>query len=54
MYAPVVWRVTGYSVPLAPPARAYCDAMLALPPMQEWRAAARAEAETLPQFEMGP
>jgi hypothetical protein len=25
-----------------------------LPPMQEWRAAARAEAETLPQFEMAP
>jgi len=54
MYAPVVWRFTGYSVPLAPAARAYCDAMLALPPMQEWRAAARAEAETLPQFEMAP
>ena len=54
MYAPVVWRFTGYSVPLAPAARDYCDAMLALPPMQEWRAAARAEAETLPQFEMAP
>ncbi len=54
MYAPVVWRFIGYSVPLAPAARAYCDAMLALPPMQEWRSAARAEAETLPQFEMAP
>jgi glutathione S-transferase len=54
MYAPVVWRFIGYSVPLAPTARAYCDAMLALPPMQEWRSAARAEAETLPQFEMAP
>ncbi len=54
MYAPVVWRFIGYSVPLAPAARAYCDTMLALPPMQEWRAAARAEAETLPQFEMAP
>jgi glutathione S-transferase len=52
MYAPVVWRFTGYSVALAQAARAYCDAMLALPPMQEWRSAARAEAETLPQFEM--
>jgi len=31
MYAPVVWRFIGYSVPLAPAARAYCDAMLALP-----------------------
>jgi glutathione S-transferase len=54
MYAPVVWRFVGYSVPLAPAARAYCDAMLALPSMQEWRAAAAAEAETLPQFEMAP
>jgi glutathione S-transferase len=54
MYAPVVWRFVGYSVSLAPAARAYCDAMLALPPMQEWRSAARAEAETLPQFEMAP
>ena len=54
MYAPVVWRFTGYSVPLAQAARAYCDAMLALSPMQEWRSAARAEAETLPQFEMAP
>jgi glutathione S-transferase len=54
MYAPVVWRFIGYSVPLAPAARAYCDAMLALPAMQEWRAAAAAEAETLPQFEMAP
>ena len=54
MYAPVVWRFTGYSVPLAPAARAYCDAMLALPPMQEWRAGAGTEAETLSQFEMAP
>jgi glutathione S-transferase len=54
MYAPVVWRFTGYSVPLAPAARAYCEAMLALPSMQEWQAAARGEAETLPQFEMAP
>jgi glutathione S-transferase len=49
-----VWRFTGYSVPLAPAGRAYCDTMLALPPMQEWRSAAGAEAETLPQFEMAP
>ena len=38
MYAPVEWRFIGYSVPLAPAARAYCDAMLALPPMQIGRA----------------
>src|SRR6266853_717637 len=54
MYAPVVWRFIGYSVPLAPAARAYCDAMLALRPRAIPASAARAEAETLPQFEMAP
>ena len=51
MYAPVVWRFAGYSVPLGASARAYVDAMLALPAMREWQAAAVAESVTLPQFE---
>jgi glutathione S-transferase len=51
MYAPVVWRLAGYSVPLGASARAYVDAMLALPAMREWHAAAVAETVTLPQFE---
>ena len=51
MYAPVVWRFAGYSVPLGASARAYVDAMLALPAMREWHAAAVAETITLPQFE---
>jgi glutathione S-transferase len=51
MYAPVAWRFAGYCVPLRPLARAYVDTLLALPGMQEWRAAALAESEVLPQFE---
>ena len=43
MFAPVVWRFETYAVDLPPAARSYADAMLALPAMQEWAAAARAE-----------
>jgi glutathione S-transferase len=43
MYAPVVTRFRTYSVPLPPDAQAYCDAIWALPDMQAWIAAARAE-----------
>jgi len=51
MYAPVVLRFRTYEVELPPECRAYADAMLALPAMQEWIAAAGAETESLPQFE---
>jgi glutathione S-transferase len=51
MYAPVVWRLHGYSVPVSAVTRAYLDAMLALPAMRDWQAGAFAEAEVLPQFE---
>lgn len=51
MYAPVVWRFAGYSVPLGAAGRAYVDAMLALPAMREWHAAACAETEVLPHVE---
>jgi glutathione S-transferase/heme-degrading monooxygenase HmoA len=47
MYAPVVWRFITYDVALDDVARAYCDAMVALPAMKEWEAAAIAEAEAL-------
>ncbi|MGO4727870.1 MULTISPECIES: glutathione S-transferase family protein [unclassified Inquilinus] len=43
MYAPVVFRFDRYGVPLDPACRAYVDAMLALPAMQRWVEAARAE-----------
>ena len=51
MYAPVVLRFRTYAVDLPPEARAYADAILALPAMQDWIAAAVAETESLPQFE---
>jgi glutathione S-transferase len=47
MYAPVVTRFTTYGVALEGTARAYADAILALPPMREWFAAAKAEHWTI-------
>lgn len=44
-YAPVVTRFETYAVELPPVARAYADAVLRLPAMQEWIAAARRETE---------
>jgi glutathione S-transferase len=47
MYAPVVTRFNTYGVALEGTARAYADAILALPPMREWFAAAAAEPWTI-------
>jgi len=43
MYAPLVTRLDTYSVDLDGPARAYVDAILALPAFQEWRSEALKE-----------
>lgn len=43
MYAPVVARITSYGIPIDEGARAYVDAIWALPAMQEWKTAALAE-----------
>lgn len=43
MYAPVVSRFVSYGIALDPVTAAYRDAVLALPPMQDWLAAAAAE-----------
>lgn len=43
MYAPVVTRFQSYGVPLDPVSAAYRDAVLELPAMREWYAAAAAE-----------
>ena len=51
MYAPVATRFKTYSVELSSPAQGYANALLALPAMREWYAAAAAETEILPQFE---
>lgn len=45
MFAPVVWRLHIYNVPLPPVAAAYRDTMLAHPAMIAWRADALKEAE---------
>jgi glutathione S-transferase len=52
MYAPVVLRFRTYEVDLPKAARSYYDAMLELPAMREWIAAAEREAESIPQFDM--
>ena len=52
MYAPVVLRFRTYEVELPADCRAYSDAVLALPAMQDWIAAAMAETESLPQYEL--
>lgn len=45
MYAPVVWRLHIYNVPLPPLAAAYSEAMRAHPAMQAWYAAGILESE---------
>ena len=52
MFAPVVLRFRTYEVELPRAARIYYGAMLALPALQEWIAAAERESESIPQFDM--
>jgi glutathione S-transferase len=47
MFAPVVWRFRTYDVELEGSARAYYEAMLALPAMKEWEQGAIAEVAAL-------
>jgi glutathione S-transferase len=49
MYAPVITRFNTYGVELHGAARAYADAILTLPPMQEWFAAGKAEPWSMPE-----
>lgn len=51
MYAPVVWRFHTYAVEVSPAARAYMQAVMALPAWDEWRRAARQEPWVLPHDE---
>jgi glutathione S-transferase len=51
MYAPVALRFQTYGVTLAGAAKAYADAVLALPALHEWVADAVAETERIEQFE---
>ena len=51
MFAPVVFRFRTYEPPLSAASRAYMEAMLALPAMREWSAAAGREAEVLSKYD---
>lgn len=52
MYAPVCTRLRTYHVPMDASGQAYCGAILALPEMKEWIAAARAEPEDVEELEI--
>jgi glutathione S-transferase len=52
MYAPVVWRFHTYAVEVSAIARAYMQAVMALPAWNEWRLAARQESWVLPHDEV--
>lgn len=43
LYAPVVSRLRTYAVPVPEAVADYCETMMALPPMQDWMAAAKNE-----------
>lgn len=51
MFAPVVTRFITYDVPLDAACVAYCDAIMALPAMQEWVAAAEAEPAEIDELD---
>jgi glutathione S-transferase len=51
MFAPVAFRFRTYEPPLSAAGRAYLQALLALPAMQEWSAAAGREAEVLSKYD---
>lgn len=52
MYAPVALRFQTYGVQLTGEAGSYLDALLAHPAMQAWQAAAEAETEVIPGYEL--
>jgi glutathione S-transferase len=52
MFAPVVSRFHTYGVAVGPIARAYMDAVMALPDFAAWKAAAVEETWVVPEFEI--
>lgn len=51
MFAPVVLRFVTYDVQLDNVAQNYVEAILAIPALQEWIKAGKAEQEIIPAFE---
>jgi glutathione S-transferase len=52
MFAPVVTRFITYDVSLDAECTAYCNTIMALPAMQEWIAAAKAEPDELEELDV--
>jgi len=52
MYAPVCARFLTYDVAIDPTSAAYCRTVMALPYMQEWLTAARAEPDELEELDV--
>jgi glutathione S-transferase len=52
MYAPVVTRFLTYDVKLDPQCAAYCQAVMAMPQMQEWIDGANAEPDELEELDV--
>jgi len=52
MYAPVCSRFTTYDVAIDAPATAYCRTVMAMPLMQEWITAAKAEPDELEELDV--
>jgi glutathione S-transferase len=52
MYAPVVTRFLTYDIKLDGSAKAYCEAIMAMPHMREWLAAAKAEPDELEELDV--
>jgi len=52
MYAPVVTRFLTYDVKLEPRLSAYANVIMAMPEMQEWVEAAKAEPADIEELEV--
>jgi glutathione S-transferase len=52
MYAPVATRFLTYHVALDEVCSAYCQTIMAMPEMQEWVAAAKAEPDEIDELDM--
>jgi glutathione S-transferase len=52
MFAPVVMRFTTYDVSLEPDCAAFCASITAMPAMQEWVTAAKAEPDDLEELDV--
>ena len=52
MYAPVVTRLLTYHVKIDLKSEAYCSAIMAMPELQEWIEAAKAEPEDMEELEV--